>query len=238
MVLRGEKVFADEQRHIGRRFFAGWPYRQEDAHSVAQRIHTMARGLAKVHTAYGELWPFLAIRKLRPSDPGPVLDMPADALADLIDRRCRFDPPKLPAPVGPSGYSIVLANNRPGPRGSDPLYCGGSFKVGIYGTGPFNEIDLEFHDASPLWRNIDEGIEIVDALRDAWGAEWVSASAHIPAWEEGKRDRPWLAWLAKPLSPFPTPPYWYAVPHPFPFDHAGPPAIVRAEFGGELKIWP
>src|SRR5213083_2780074 len=132
-------VFADEPDHYDRSFFGGWPSVRMDARAIAERVQEVVRRLSLVEPTCGELRPILATRAFRPEDPGPVLELATGQLAELIDRRARFDPPRRPAPVGPDGYSVVFGPNR---RWSDPLRISLTVRAGQYREGSWDEVEL------------------------------------------------------------------------------------------------
>src|SRR5262245_20414826 len=103
----------------------GWPSRAESARSIAMRLQHMVGLLSEEEPAFGELWAFGMGR----GDPGPVLSLEIEDLTTLIDRRKRLDPPPSPAPVGPGGYHLSIANNR---RSPDPLFVRLSVGAGRY----------------------------------------------------------------------------------------------------------
>jgi hypothetical protein len=226
--------FANEPGHYGDRVFGcGWPDRQQSAADIAGRAQQFAQRLDAIDPAYGRIRPNPGMRKFRPGDVGPLLEMAPAELADLIDRRHRFDPPRLPAPVSPTGYNALFRNNL---MGVDPSHLSVTIRAGIYGRGGGeNGVEVSPHVDHPLWGDIERGVQVMDAMVPCWDAEWASAYRYIPG-HEPPRERPWLAWTARPLQPRPKPlrPY----PYPFPLDYAGPPAEVRRWHGGELRIWP
>jgi hypothetical protein len=156
-------------------------------------------------------------------------------LAEWIERRGRFDPPRYPAPVSSQGYHTLFRNDVPG---LDPSHLSVTVSAGAYEYGA-NENDIWVwpEPNHPLWRDIERGVEVLDAMVQCWDAEWASAFQYMPVGET-PGVRPWLAWTAKPLQPRPNPPYGRPFPNPFPMDEAGPPAEVRRWQGGELSIWP
>ena len=209
----------------------GWPKRAETAESIATRLREMASLLAEFDPAYGELWFFFRSRAFRPGD--PLLALPVDDAATLIDRHGRFNPPQRPAPVGSGGYRVVLGNQR---RPSDRLYAGLTAHAGEYRDDAENAVELEVNPNGPAWRN-DELVRRVFArglaLWDAkWGAVW-----HRKAEEDGVRQRPRLAWTADHFMSHPVPPYWREHPFPFPFDGAPTARSTHPELGGELEEW-
>src|ERR1051325_1018684 len=102
----GNVVTFLNEHHSTRSFDCGWRPRQEDSEAIARRVQRMAAALSAVDDELGQLWPQFEARAIRASDPGPVLDLSTVDLGRLIDRRGRFDPPQLPAPCGPTGYSF------------------------------------------------------------------------------------------------------------------------------------
>jgi hypothetical protein len=219
-------AFADEQGHFSREFTAAWRARRDDPVRIASGIIETVRRMAGFEAAYASLRPILAMRRLRPSDPGPVLDMDSEELGALIDRRARFDPPRFPAPVGPDGYSMSLGPDR---AWTDPLRLSLHVRAGQYREGAWDEMECEPHPASPLWQSVDKGLQIIDILVEVWGAETVSASAFIPNHGEKGRRRPWLTWIKAGVN---------TLPYPFPFPDAPPPGERRSHRDGELQVWP
>src|SRR4051794_22262308 len=113
-------AFADETvSDIHRDFECGWAVRKQTAADVADRVQHLARRLGAIDPAYGRIRPSPGMRKFRLGDRGPILDMARAELADLIERRGRFDPPRYPAPVSPTGYSVLYRNDL---MGLDPSY--------------------------------------------------------------------------------------------------------------------
>jgi hypothetical protein len=160
--------------------------------------------------------------------------MASAELTELIERRGRFDPPRRPAPVSPTGYDVLYRNDL---KGLDPSFLSISVRAGGYGSGAENRVRVWPERDHPLWREVERGVEVLDAMVECWDPEWACAYRFVPG-QELPRVRPWLAWMAKPLQPRPSPPYRRPYPYPFPLDYAGPPAEVRAWHGGELQIWP
>jgi hypothetical protein len=162
----------------------------------------MAAALSAVDDELGQLWPQFEARAIRASDPGPVLDLSTVDLGRLIDRRGRFDPPQLPAPCGPTGYSFVLAGNvLPLKRGQT---VGFRVHAGSVHANFENSVDLTLHDGSGIWRDVRAGVKVLDAMVDAWGADWGLASGSV---YDDVTDRmwirPWLKWVreAQALQP-------------------------------------
>jgi hypothetical protein len=219
-------MFADEDEHYLRRLTASWPAFGESAQGLAGKIQGVVRRLAVIEPAYGEVRPILAMRRPRPSDPGPVLDMTAEELASLIDRRMRFDPPPFPAPVDQDGYSIVLGPDR---SGRDPRRLGVLISGGQYRSGAWDKFELRPHRDSPIWREQDLALSVLDILIDVLDCHCAAAWAFVPEGEGGRR-RPWLAWVSQHAE--------HPLPFPFPFADA-PPAPRQALYReGRLHTWP
>lgn len=234
--------FADEPvEYHDRSFQCGWSERPQTAADIAAQSQELASRLAPIDPAYGRIRPDPGARRFRPGDLGPILDMDVRSLADLIDRRKRFDPPRFPKPVSPTGYSVLYRNDS---VGDDLSYLGVLIRAGQYGPGWVeNTVQTWPTIEHPLWRDLGAGIAFMDAMVQIWNPEWACAYARIP---EPPADivvgpspvRPWLAWTLKPLRPRPVPPFNRPYPYPFPLDEAGPAAEVRPWRGGELRIWP
>jgi hypothetical protein len=234
--------FADEPTHYaGRSFQCGWSERRQTACDIADAVRRFALGLREIDPAYGRLRPDPGMRKVRAGDPGPIVDMAAAELADMIDRRGRFDLPNFPAPVGPTGYDLLYRNDL---MGHDPSFLSVSIQAGEYGPGWVeNRVRVRPDTEHQVWRDPERGLQILDVMLQVWKPEWVCAYASkvVLSSEDDEirsRVRPWLAWTLKPLQPRPNPPYARPYPAPFPLDDAGPPDEVRAWRGGELCIWP
>jgi hypothetical protein len=232
--------FADEPAEYGRDFECGWSQRPQSASDVAARVQELARRLGTIDPAYGRLRPSPGMRRFRPGDLGPIVEMETVELADLIDRRGRFDPPRCPAPVGPTGYSLLYRSDH---MVRDPSLLTVAIRAGGYGAGWVeNRVDVRPETEHPIWRNLELGAKVLDAMVEIWDPEWACAYGppveRRPQDDEMSRARPWLAWTVKPLQPRPNPPYARPYPYPFPLDDAGPPAEVRPWRGGELRIWP
>jgi hypothetical protein len=154
----------------------------------------MASALLELDEKLGRLWPQFEPRAIRETDPGPVLQLSAADLSRLIDRRGRFDPPQLPAPCGPRGYSFVLVGNvLPRVRGQE---VGFIVHAGSVEEGFENSVDLMLDNGNEIWRDTGAGVKVLDAMRDAWEADWVFSSG---SWREKATDRlwlrPWLRWV-------------------------------------------
>jgi len=215
------------------RYLWGWPSRAETAESIAARLQRMATSLAEVEPAYGELWPFFAMRALRTSDPGPLLALSVADLATLIDRRARFDPPQRPSPVGQDGYWISLGNNR---RPHDPLYAGLRVQAGVYRDGAENAVELEVNPNGPAWQSDELMRRAFEGGLQLWGAEW-GAVWHRRAEEDGVQQWPRLAWTADRFKSHSVPPYIWEHPFPFPFDRPPDSTSAHPRLGGELEEW-
>jgi hypothetical protein len=213
----------------------GWPSRAENAESIATRLRRMATSLAEVEPAYGELWPFFAMRALRPTDPGPLLALSVADLATLIDRRARFNPPQRPSPVGRDGYWISLGNNR---RPRDPLYASLRVHAGVYRDGAENEVVLEVNPNGPAWQSDNLVRGAFEGGLQLWSAEW-GAVWHGKAEEEEDELRQWprFAWTADRFKSHSVPPYIWEYPPPFPFDLPPDSTSAHPHLGGEFEEW-
>jgi len=217
-------AFAEELSRFGPWYRSGWSPRPESAEEIAARVQAMARGLDQAEPAFGGLWAGFDVRALRPSDPGPVQEMSKEDLGRLIDRRGRFDPPQLPMPVGPDGYSFSVVSQR-GTEG----FVRSNIRAGSRRPGTRNTVDFEFGRDCAIWRDVERGAAVLRVLVDAWSPEWVvAADTIVPEDPDAPLEfRPWLAWRQRAA---PASPYWP--------EFANPPVIVRDEAGGELSIWP
>jgi len=224
-------AFNDETNHDGRWFNCGWGPRAESAEDIARRLQAMARDLRQVAPAQSPLWPQIEMRAIRPTDPGPVHEMSVEDLGRLIDRRARFDPPQLPAPVGPWGYSLVLGGQ---PNPDPSLRLGASLWAGGVKPDAGNRCVLHLHLSSPVWRDAETGLAMLRALIRAWSPDWAAALASLKRTDEEERSgvvkrpcRPWLAWRKDGGQSV-----------PYEYIDIGGPAVTQAEFGGQLAIWP
>jgi hypothetical protein len=223
-------AFSDETNHDQRWFNCGWEPRAETALEIAQRLQTMARYIRQAQPELNPLWPYFSSRAIRMTDPGPVDEMAVEDLGRLIDRRARFDPPQLPAPVGPWGYSIELAGP---PSPNRALRLGASINAGsVRNDWPGNRCIVNLHVDAPVWRDPETGLALLRALVKAWEPDGAGAYARFQSPGEAARDwvwgrvRPWLTWErigAEPSS--------------YEFVGVGNPALVQQEMGGELKVW-
>ena len=234
-------AFADEPTgYAGRKFECGWSERRQTAAPIADSLRRFASRLGEIDPAYGRLRPDPGMRKFRAGDLGPVVDMTTAELADLIDRRGRFDPPAFPAPVGPTGYNVLYRNDL---MGEDPSFLALSVQAGEYGPHWVeNRVRVNPDTEHQLWRDPERGLQLLDAMVQIWDPEWACAYSSTvvisPEHSEIRsRVRPWLAWTLRPLQARPNPPYARPYPAPFPLDEAGPPGEVKPWLGGELSIW-
>jgi hypothetical protein len=213
----------------------GWPSRAETSESIAARLQLMATSLAEIAPAYGELWPFFAMRALRPKDPGPLLALAVADLATLIDRRARFNPPQRPSPVGRDGYWISLGNNR---RPQDPLYASLKVQAGVYRDDTANAVELQVNPNGPAWQSDELVRRAFEGGLQLWSAEW-GAVWHGRAEEgdDGVRHWPRLAWTADRFKSHSAPPYIWEYPFPFPFDRPPDATSAHPSLGGELEEW-
>lgn len=237
-------LFADTPSDYGmRKFRCGWPDRRESAADIAARAQRFARRLEAIDPAFGrfghdrrseseDILPDL--EDLLSDYNGPITSMALNELAEEIDHYDRFDPPPRPAPVGPAGYSSTFGDEA---VTYDPSKFAFTLNAGVYGGGrPENCIEAWPHPTHPLWRDIERGVQFLEATVECWDAKWGCAFQSIFDGGRNMRIRPWLAWTAEPLQSRLEPfrPY----PYPFPLDDADPPAEVRPWRGGQLSIWP
>lgn len=219
-------AFADELNHFGRKFMCGWSARPESPYEIARRVQSMANGLERAEPTLGELWPAFEGRAPRPTDPGPVQAMSGEDLGRLIDRRGRFDPPRLPAPVGPDGYAFSLGSS----RGLEGFIRSHVF-AGATRPESHNSADLELEVGCSLWRDPARGVAVLQALVAAWKPHWAWALATIIGPEEDASAqmevRPWLLWRRAGAPP----PLNEA-------DFVAEPAVIQPLGEGELRIWP
>lgn len=188
----------------------------------------MASALIEVDEELGRLWPQFEPRAIRATDPGPVLHLSTAELGRLIDRRGRFDPPQLPAPCGPRGFSFVLVGNvLPVQRRQE---VGFILHAGSSEATFENSVDFTLYNASGIWRDIGAGVRVLDAIVDAWDTDWALAEGTV---FDDATDRmwlrPWMKWVREGqamhailLSRTEVPPQGETTTHG----------------GGELVVWP
>lgn len=217
-------MFADET-HYSRDFVCGWSARPESALSIARRVQRMTRELGRMDPRFTFLWPQFAARAIRPTDPGPVLDLSDETFGDLIDRKARFDPPPFPAPVDPWGYSLALG----GTPTSELRDYGANVYAGRWREPPFdNSVDLEIDQHHEIWRHRDQAVQVLGILIEVWQPDWGYAAGRPSDGACGDTyGRPLMTWSAEK---------GLAVPRAF-LD-VGPPLEIRDYLGGELQIWP
>ncbi|HVI32548.1 hypothetical protein [Phenylobacterium sp.] len=225
--------FAQEENHFDREFVFGWPARGETARSVADRVLKTADLLSAVEPIWADVRPVLASRPFRSGDPGFVREMSPEALGELIDRKGRPDPPKAPKPVSRWGYSISFHTNRPG---VDPMSSGMTVHAGDTVENSANMVRLGFPLASPIWRDQDMAVSVMQAGIAAWDAEWAWARAFISIFDGPYWRRPWMTWFRQPQRPPPSLVMEYPADYPPEFDLR--PHETTEKWGGVLKIWP
>jgi hypothetical protein len=215
-------VFIAETAGLPKFLKCGWATRAEGPPEIARRIQALNASMAEVEPEWRDLWPLLAARAIKPGrDPGPLLDMTSEALADLIDRRARFDPPRYPEPVDATGYRLLTTVLR---NGYDPLEVHVQISAS-YGESRLgeNEVSLVPNSAGPIWKDAGRVRQLLLALIASMSPTWACASAFLR--QEG-RYTPWMTWTA----PDADVPALYAKP-------AEPPAEVQTHLGGELRVW-
>jgi hypothetical protein len=223
-------AFADETDQWRRWFTSGWRPRAETAEEIARRLQVMVRELRRCEPGLNPLWLPPSSRALRPTDPGPIDEMALDDLARLIDRRCRFDPPPLPAPVGPGGYSLYPE----GPPSLDPA-CRVDITIragATNGAWPGNGCILNFLHGAPLWQSTERGLAVLRAMVQAWEPDGAGAYARQLTSDDEPHDptphvRPWITWDRDGGN------YEF-----YKFIGVGNPQFVHSEHGGVLRVWP
>ncbi|WP_430420671.1 hypothetical protein [Phenylobacterium sp.] len=184
----------------------------------------MTKRLAEIDPRLSLIWPQFESRAIRPTDPGPVLELTDAELGDLIDRRARFDPPRFPAPVDPMGYSIAL-----GASPKSPLRdYGANVYAGRWGDCPSeNFIDLGIDDDHPVWCDSGLASTVLGILIGTWEAQWACAVGLPRSGSGNTIGRPFLTWRSATIGEIPRM-----------FADTGPPAETRPLLGGELQVWP
>jgi hypothetical protein len=204
----------------------------------------MAEGLNRIAPYYGDLWPLLGMRAVRSGDPGPIPAMEIVDLAVWIDKKCRFNPPRPPAPVSAEGFSVPLGTL---PKAPIERPSGASIRAGVTKVAHDNRVELRFFNDAPIWRDQDQALAIMYVIAEAWDAEavaaWAFATSSVDDLVDGgtldTHRRPWLAWTRAPLEPRPVvAPYFSPFPYPFPLEEAGPPLHVLTDGDSKLEIWP
>lgn len=225
-------AFSDETNHRSQGSNCGWGPRAETAEEIAGRLQAFVRSLSRIQPDLNPLWLQQSRRDIRSDDPGRVDQISREELARLIDRRARFDPPQLPAPVGPEGYAIRLS----GPPTTDPAR---HLHVSVYAgrtecafQGNVCVVDLDV--LAPIWRDADQGAALIEAMVDAWTPDWACGWASFPTTDElvaagaiQRSARPWIVWKRDA-----------GVPDPYEFVDLGPPAVTREVASGQLCVWP
>jgi hypothetical protein len=173
-------------------FRAEWSARPESAEQVASRIQLLTRRLSELEPTWGEIWPLFAARQSEFSRPH-VLQYALEELAALIDRRGRYDPPRWPAPVGETGYHLILTVNR---TGLDPFDVGVTVHAGDVRPQPCNALSIDLHRASPLVGDLRRGVALVCAMVEAFEPMWVYAKLPGASADGPFVVRPWLTWAA------------------------------------------
>lgn len=211
----------------GWQFECHWSPRAEDGRAIAGRLQALATRLRKLDLFYGKIWPVLEMRGPTKSEPH-ILEMSADTLGMLIERRGRFDPPAWPQPVDRYGYSIAATGER---DGHDPESLMILMGAGVLRQGPNrNELVMHLHKDGLIWRDPELGRGVLRALVEALEPLLVFGGAMYERQYEPEmgpyRFRPWLAWLKAGVE---APDY---------FDAPLPPASETEDCGGRLFFWP
>ncbi|WP_421936326.1 hypothetical protein [Phenylobacterium sp.] len=220
--------FCDETDQRSRWFNCGWGARGETAEEIARRLQAMARELLEFEPDMSPLWLQFNDRPTRRTDPLRVDMMSIDDLARTIDRRCRFDPPPLPAPVGPAGYVVRLG----GLSAPDP-------SRGVYGSISAGRSDdawqtngcvLRPELDDPIWRSPERGLAILRAVVRAWEPDAAGGYASLPSDDpvvSRTPIRPWMSWTR---SGAPDDSHYVIT-------RVGEPDLIRREMDGEFKVW-
>lgn len=219
--------FGRDDRHYSRQFNSGWGARAATAADIAKSVQALCGVLAELQPDHRDIWPLFEMRAIKPGrDPGPIMEISPDDLARLIDRKARFDPPQLPAPVSSEGYSLVISSRN---SLDHPRHIGLSVSAGVYGEGVhWNGVEVKHHIDNPIWQDRSAALRVIEALVDAFAPDWVCANAFVFAQvanDQGHRE-PWMAWSAPGHE---TPAYWT--------EHGGEPFEITAAFDGELRLW-
>lgn len=222
-------AFGDEATIDDRWLNFGWRPRAEGAEQIARRLQRMASDLGRDEPDLSPLWLQFSSRATRPTDPERVDTMAITDLARLIDRRARFDPPPLPAPVGPEGYALSLG----GPPSLDPArridisMRAGRREDRWLGNGGV----LHLLSDAPIWRSTERGLAVVRVLVRAWEPDGVGAYGRkrqrVSEHEDRPPVRPWITWSRDGAN------YEF-----YEFAGVGEPTLVSKEMGGELCVWP
>lgn len=222
-------AFSDDPDVEHRWINFGWAPRAETAEQVAHRVQQMAKGLGRDEPDLSPLWLQFTSRATRPTDPERADTLSIEDLARLIDRRGRADPPPLPAPVGPAGYSLHLG----GPPSTDPSQrIDMSVSAGVDGSGwAANGGAINLLPSAPIWRETERGLAIVRILVGAWAPDDVGAyGLRRLRDDEPYNDRPvrpWIVWSRDGVD--------Y---ESYKFTDVGEPALALHEMGGTLRVWP
>jgi hypothetical protein len=220
---------AEQDHRSGREIIACWRGgRAENAESIAVRLQTTVQRLASLGLEAVELRPWTERRVIRTSDP-TVTDLSIADLARLIDRKGRFDPPPLPAPVSAEGYSLLVSSTRPDDEVDRIRF---TCHVAQLAPGSDNYVRLNLHGRNPIWGDEARCREMLRGLIEAWAPE----RAAIRTAGIFDHDAP-HAWLRRYWM------YWSkAEAESASFPECPPPVqpgeTVEPWLGGQLEIWP
>jgi hypothetical protein len=156
-------------------FYCEWGPRGACAWGLAERLQTLAATLHDLEPAYGDL---RLVLQSHPFNGPPLLGTPTEDLATVIDRRARFDPPPLPAPVGLDGYSVGLVADR---AAFDPLSISVRLHAGAARPESTNSARLDIHAQSPVWADQRRRLALLDTLLKVFDPQWAYAGVAIPA---------------------------------------------------------
>ena len=227
--MRQSAAFGDETDHRFRWFNCGWGSRAETVEAIARRVQAMARSLRDANPAFSPIRLQVSMWGGWGDGRDTVESMSIGDLAGLIDRKCRFDPPQLPAAVSPTGYYMFLPEFPVSDHRLEISVSAGRTDC-EFGR---NECVLRMERDAPVWRNPAQGLALVRMLVGVWEPDVAGAWAGILP-DDGEPDdgrirfvaRPWITWRRAGADPA----------HYKLVDGPGPEA-VSDEMGGELRVW-
>lgn len=230
--------FCSDKRHRRRVFACTWPERPEDGRQVAERLHELSGRLLEIPALAFDIWPAFDVRAPRVTDPGPVRSMTVEDLGRLMERRGRFDPPRLPAPVGPEGYDIAFGGHAsfPPTRAAElAVYI----RIGRSRPRSLNHAYVEPRLDSAIWSDPETSLRLLDSMIEVFEASWATAfgripSDPIPGAPGSICERPWMIWSTEP----PPPASWELQNWQRALSGFGPATEVRPHRGGRLSVWP
>lgn len=219
----------EDQNRAGRAFVASWRRSHgEAAEVIARRLKATVERLSPLGILAEELRPWTESRALRASDP-TIVELAASDLGRLIDRRARFDPPQLPAPVSSTGYAIFCASRR-APDDIDWVHL--DVRAAAFDPRSRNNFVLKLHGRNPVWGDEARAQMILAAVIELWEPD--RAAVRTAAVLDQENPRPWWSryWM-----------YWTK-------DGSGddfhvdcrpptrPAELSKSWLGGRLDLWP